>query len=90
MTKTELTKAIADVVGIPQSDVRDVFKAMETIITNQLAKGEKVALPGIGTLKTQHRKARPARNPKTGESAMVPERRAIKLTVSTSLKATIQ
>lgn len=89
MTKTELVKSIASQTGLSQRDVGDVFSAMEMTIVNTLAAGNSVAIPGVGKLKVVHCGERPGRNPRTGEPAVVPARRTVRLSVTSSLKQTI-
>jgi len=42
-----------------------------------LARGEKVELRGFGNFRLKTRQARKARNPKTGETVDVPEKRVV-------------
>jgi integration host factor subunit beta len=44
-------------------------------ITEALAKGDKVELRGFGSFRIRHRNSRKGRNPKTGDSVSVPEKR---------------
>ncbi len=80
MTKTELIRKLADVTGLPQKDVRAVVDALiharpgKGLISTSLKMGEKVTLSGFGTFHVRVRKARQARNPKTGAHVRVPDR----------------
>ena len=80
MTKTELIQKLADVTGVPKKDVRAVIDALtlarpgKGLISTSLRNREKVIIAGFGTFHTRVRKARKARNPRTGESVKVAER----------------
>jgi DNA-binding protein HU-beta len=80
MTKTDLIKKLAEVTGLPKRDVRAVIAALthakpgKGVIATSLKMGERVTVSGFGTFHTRVRKARSARNPKTGASVKVPER----------------
>lgn len=80
MTKTELIKKLADKTGVPQREVRAVLDALTNsrpgkgIISTSLKSGEQVVIAGFGTFHTRVRKARIARNPKTGGSVKVGDR----------------
>lgn len=56
------------------------------IISETLAKGDNVAIQGIGTLSVVNRAARKGRNVLTGEEIMIPERKVIRFKVSKTLK----
>lgn len=56
------------------------------IISESLAKGDDVAIQGIGTLSVVNRASRKGRNVRTGEEIMIPERKAIRFKVSKTLK----
>ena len=43
-------------------------------VKDALARGDHIEIRGFGTFKVRHRKARTARNPRTGEPVEVPPR----------------
>jgi DNA-binding protein HU-beta len=47
-------------------------------ITQSLANGHRVSLPGFGTFSVSHRAARDGRNPATGESMHIPAKKVAK------------
>ena len=47
------------------------LKAVLDTVTDAVASGEKVTLPGFGTFDKRERAARTARNPQTGEAVKV-------------------
>ena len=77
MTKKEIVTRIADETDIKQIDVKKSVQMALDIITGSLVKGETVELRNFGIFKVKMRKARMARNPKTGESVPVPEKKVV-------------
>ena len=78
LDKTELIKKLAKTTGLSLKDagmaVSAIFDAEpgKGIIAIELDAGKKVTLPGFGTFKTVHRKARTGINPKTKASITIP------------------
>ena len=77
MTKKEIVTGIADRTDIKQVDVKKVVQLILDIIVDSLSKGETVELRNFGIFKVKSRKARLGRNPKTGESVQIPEKKAV-------------
>jgi len=77
MTKKEIVTRIADETDIKQIDVKKSVQMALDIITESLIKGQTVELRNFGIFKVKMRKARMARNPKTGESVPVPEKKVV-------------
>ena len=76
MTKADLVEQVADAIG-PRVTKRDcglVVDAFLDTVKDALARGDHIELRGFGTFKVRHRKARTARNPRTGEPVQVPPR----------------
>ena len=68
MTKSDLIKRLAQ--ANPHLPMRDIERIVATIfdeIGAALARGDRVELRGFGVFSVRRRKARPGRNPKTGE-----------------------
>ena len=82
MTKSELIKAIAKKSSLTEAQTNDVVKALTNVITEALASGDKVQLPGLFTAEAVERPARNGRNPRTGEAMTIPAHRAVKISAS--------
>ncbi len=77
MNKYDIIEEVSKVT-CAKKEARDaVNKAIQTIIDN-LKKGDKVALMGLGSFYVKTRKARVGRNPKTGEVVNISARRVLK------------
>jgi DNA-binding protein HU-beta len=73
MNKSDLVdKVSAAVPGLKKRDVDAVISATLEAIAEAVAKGDKVTLVGFGSFEPRHRKAREGRNPKTGETLIIP------------------
>ena len=76
MIKSELIQRLAE--ENPHLYQRDVERIVATVfeeITMALVRGERVELRGFGAFSVKEREARMGRNPRTGESVPVPEKR---------------
>jgi integration host factor subunit beta len=72
MTKSALIEKIAgNVEGLTKKQTELVVETIFDSIKEALAKGDKVEIRGFGNFKLRSRKARKARNPKTGEAVNV-------------------
>ena len=71
--KFELVSAVAEKVGISKKDSGIIIDEVVNVITETLAKGEKVQLVGFGSFEVRERAAREGRNPqKPNEKIMIP------------------
>ncbi|HEY5039882.1 MAG TPA: HU family DNA-binding protein, partial [bacterium] len=67
MTKSELLGTLATDTGMKKKDIDNVLQALRTTIYKTLKKEYKIKLDGLGVFQLKDRKARMARNPRTGE-----------------------
>lgn len=86
MNKAELTAAIADKTGQSASVVGDVLSAFESVVTAEVAGGNKVQIPGFLSFEKAERAARTGRNPATGEEMQIPASTVPKVKVGKSFK----
>lgn len=89
MSKTELAAAMAEKAGLTKKDAEAALKAFTEIVTDELKKGEKVALIGFGTFETTERPAREGRNPLTGAPMKIAACKAPKFKAGKALKDAI-
>jgi DNA-binding protein HU-beta len=90
MNKTELIDAVADRTGVAKSTVDDVLKGMTDTIESQVAKGDKIAIPGFISFQKVQRAARTGRNPRTGETINIPASATVKVTAGARLKSSVK
>ncbi len=72
MTKAELISAIAEKTELSKKDSEKALNATVAVITDTLAKGDKIQLVGFGTFETRDRKAREGINPQTKKKIKIP------------------
>jgi nucleoid DNA-binding protein len=77
MTKKDIVKKIADSVDLPRMDVTEIVQMLFDGITEILVEEGHIELRNFGVFKVKERKPKKARNPRTGESVMVPSRRTV-------------
>lgn len=71
MNKAELINAIAEQTGLSKKDTEATINSFVNVVSDELAKKEKVQLIGFGTFETRERAARTGRNPQTGEELKI-------------------
>jgi DNA-binding protein HU-beta len=90
MTKAELIDKIAGKAKISKKAANIALNTFVDSVTSALKRGDRVALVGFGTFSTTKRKARVARNPRTGERIQVPAKRAPKFKAGRDLKKAVK
>ncbi len=76
MTKADLVEQVAQAIGpgITKKDCAAVVDGFLNAIRQALADGNHIEIRGFGTFKVRNRRARTARNPRTGEAVHVEAR----------------
>ena len=72
MNKGELVDKVAEKANVTKKDADRIVTAALEVITEAVAAGDKVTLVGFGSFEPRERKEREGRNPKTGESMVIP------------------
>lgn len=72
MNKSELVSAIAEETGISKKDTEATLNGFMNVVSNVLAKKEKIQLVGFGTFETRQRAAREGVNPQTKQKIKIP------------------
>ncbi|MDF1620376.1 HU family DNA-binding protein [Pseudothioclava nitratireducens] len=89
MTKTQLVAALAETMGSDKKAAATALDALATVVTNEVANGGAVTLPGIGKVSCKSRPERQVRNPATGETIMKPADKQVKVTIAKALKDSV-
>ena len=76
MNKSDLIAAIAAKTGETKKDAEATVNAFIDVVTESLAKGDKVQLVGFGSFEVRKRAARKGRNPQTKEEIKIPASKA--------------
>lgn len=86
MSKKNIVAAVAQSAGMTQADADKAVSAALDAIASELAKGEKVSLPGFGTFEVRDRAARTGRNPQTGAEIAIAASKVPAFKAGTQLK----
>ena len=90
MNKKDMVKAIAEKLGTSQKEAGQALDAVTEVITEGLARGEKISLIGFGTFEVAERAARTGRNPQTGETMEIQASKAPKFKAGKALKDAVK
>jgi DNA-binding protein HU-beta len=71
LNKRELVDAIVEKTGGTRKDAETALAAVIDSISDAVAEGDRVQIPGFGSFEKRERAAREARNPQTGETIKI-------------------
>ncbi len=77
MTKREIVKAIAAKTGLTQAQAKEAVQETLNAMIEQLSRAGRLELRNFGVFEVRKRRARTARNPRTGEPVKVPARKVV-------------
>ena len=77
MTKKDMANAIAEKTGLTQEQTREVIQQVFDGIIKTLVTEGRIELRNFGVFEVKERKPKKARNPRTGESVMVPAKSVV-------------
>lgn len=89
MNKADVINKIAEDAGVTKKKATIAVDSFIEGIKNSLASGSKAGIAGFGTFSVKTRKARVGRNPRTGETLNIPERKVATFKPSPDLKKAI-
>lgn len=76
MTRSDLVEELAAHFGqLTQRDAEIAVKAILDAISDALVQGHRVEIRGFGSFSVNRRQPRLGRNPRSGESVLIPEKR---------------
>ena len=86
MTKTQLVTALSERMDADKKTAQAALDAVTGVITDEVAKGGAVTLPGVGKFYLRERPERMVRNPATGEQIKKDADKVVKVTIAKALK----
>lgn len=87
LTKAHLKQILMEIdIHLSPYDAKTIINLFFEEILIQLEQGSEVKLAGLGKFEPRFKKARPGRNPKTGESHKIASRRIVAFSPSVKLK----
>lgn len=77
MTKKEIVKQISDRIGLTQLKTKEIVQLTFDAIVDTLLTEKRIELRNFGVFEVKLRKARKARNPRTGDKVEVPPKHVV-------------
>jgi len=90
MTKTDLVTEMAEQAGITKATAEKALDSLISSLGDALSDGDKITLVGFGTFDVSDRAQREGRNPRTGESIVIPASKVVKFKAGSKLKEAIK
>lgn len=90
MTKKEIVKSISDKTGLTQLQIKEIVQLTFDDIVETLLEEGRVELRNFGVFQVKCRKARKARNPRTGGQVDVPEKFVVTFKPGKEMEARVQ
>ncbi len=90
MNKADLVDELHKVQGGTRVAAEQGMEALLSAIVGALKKGDEVSIAGLGIFSVKQRKARTARNPRTGEAITVPAMKVPKFRAAKALKDAVK
>jgi DNA-binding protein HU-beta len=89
MNKSELVAAVAAKAGLSKVDAKKAVDAFVASVTEELKKGDKVALVGFGTFSVATRAARQGINPLTKQKINIAAKKSAKFKAGAELNGAL-
>lgn len=86
MHKSDLVAAVAEAAGLKRDQADRAISAALEHMTNTLARGESVAIAGLGSFIVRARAERNGRSPRTGEPIRIPAKNSVGFRPAKALK----
>jgi DNA-binding protein HU-beta len=90
MNRSELVAAVAAHTDQTQAAVNRVLDGMFEVVAKEVAKGNKVTIPGWIAFDRTNRAARTGRNPQTGATIQIAASKGVKVSAGSKLKAAVK
>lgn len=89
ITKQDLIQEIAKSTGFIRTDIKKAVEEFLSIVGESLQQNKTIEIRGFGTFSCKERKARPARNPRTGKEVLLDNRLVPTFKFSSDIKSRI-
>jgi len=90
LTKKDIIMKISDETGLKQVEVKKVVQRTFDLIIDSLERGGKVELRNFGIFKVKTRKGRLGRNPRTGDSVSIPDKKVVSFKSGMKMKVDVE
>lgn len=89
LNRADLAKKVSEVKGISKAESMEIVKDIFEEISEQLAQGNSVNIPGFGKFEIKERSSREGINPATGEKIEISESKTPSFKAAKALKERI-
>ena len=90
MNKAELITTMAAKADLTKEQSSVALAALQSVITETLSAGDKVAIPNLGTFEVKERAARTGHNPRTGEKVEIAAKKVPAFKAAKALKDAVE
>ena len=90
MNKAELITAMAAKADLTKEQSSAALTALQSVITETLTAGDKVAIPNLGTFEVKQHAARTGHNPRTGETVEIAAKKVPAFKAAKALKDAVE
>ena len=84
--KADVINAIAEQAGISKKEASAAFDAFVGYISDSCQRGDRCAIPGLGSFNISQRRAREGRNPRTNEKINIPASKNVRFKAGKDLR----
>jgi len=84
--KADVINAMAEQAGISKKEATAAFDAFVNYIADSCQRGDRCAIPGLGSFAVTQRKAREGRNPRTKEKISIPASKNVRFKAGKDLR----
>jgi len=78
MNRPELIERIIKRAGLTKANADRFYEGLIDVARNELVRNGRFVLPGLGALTVRTRKARTGRNPRTGQTIQIPQKKVVR------------
>ena len=90
LTKAEMADQLFEELGLNKREAKEIVEAFFEEIRLSLESNEQVKISGFGNFDLRDKRARPGRNPKTGQDIPISARRVVTFKPGQKLKARVE
>jgi len=90
MTKKDIIMKISDDTKLKQVEVKEVVQRTFDMIIDSLKRGDNIELRNFGIFKVKTRKGRLGRNPRTGDSVNIPDKKVVSFKPGMKMKIDVE
>ncbi len=89
MNKSEIVAVVADELDVTRRDAEKTVDKIFQLITQALEDGDKVVISGFGSFEVRERAQREGKDPRTGETIVIPAQKTPAFKAGKSLKEAV-